>query len=148
MVLMNFSEPSHVAKLLDGHKVQTTRKPRSKPLEVGDILHCWYMSRVHKGCINCIQTDCKYGVLGDSDYVPDIKCNQHTNFFGTATVTEVEYVTFANMPPEQFESWAVADGFDDMLDAIAWFTDRYGPEWEQMEWTVIHFEPDWIEGVD
>ena len=159
MVLMNFSEPDHVKKLLDGDKQQTTRPQRKNPLGIGDTLHCWYMSRVRKGCINCIQTEptvCKYGVMGDSDYIPGIKCNQHTNFFGTATVTTIEefcpFDIIADMSKNISErytildEWAVKDGFEDWISATTWFTKKYGTEWLAENWTVIHFEPDWVKG--
>lgn len=150
MVLLSFSEPDHVKKILDGRKKQTTRQERKNPVKVGDVLQVYYKSRCAKTCLNCIYGKCMYAVQGDSDYTYAAKCDQHSNFFGTARVTSVETICFDQMTAEQLDAWALADGFDSWGSAYEWFEAHYSKKfgvwsWKEVPWVVIHFEGDWLE---
>jgi len=152
MVLLSFSEPAHVRKILDGRKTQTTRQERKNPIKVGDILQVYYKSRCEKTCQNCIRENCP-----SSDAAPDIcrtcilcrgiDIDQHTNFFGTARVTSVETILPDQMTDVDREAWAKADGFESWTKAALWFGAEYGKKfenWRQVPWLVIKFEPDWL----
>lgn len=145
MVLISFSEPSHVPLLFDGRKQQTTRLPRKRPIKVGDILHCYYKPRMKKSCENCLLS----GNLGGNCLLTeDIACSDHNNFFGTAVVKEMIRTRFVDMSPEMKANWATVDGFKNFAEADAWFTRTHGDEWSWKEFDVIFFEPHWLQEGD
>ncbi len=144
MVLISFSEPDHVKKILDGSKKQTTRQPRKSPIKVGDEAQLYYRSRMQKNCKNCIYGKCMYAVQGNSDFVYEIKCDQYTNFFGTGKIIKVEELDFTLLSPAALEAWAVANGFDSWKQANQWFSEKYDWKWAFTRWTVITWEPNWL----
>lgn len=155
MVLLSFSEPVHVRKILDGRKTQTTRQERKNPIKVGDTLQVYYKSRCKKDCMNCIhECPCTvsifaYSIGGKDPDISPIKCSDHTNFFGTATVTSVETIIPDKMSAKKREAWAKADGFDSWISAALWFGAEYGKKfenWRVVPWTVVKFAPDWLKG--
>lgn len=144
MVLMQFSEPSHVAKLLEGRKRQTTRKARKRNLKVGDVLQCYYKPRMQRGtCKNCISqrtAECTYHEMNETVDC----CLKWNNYFGEATVAKIENVVFAEQSAQCRIAWARADGFLHFVEADHWFAAHYGNDWQFMEWQVIHFVPHWV----
>lgn len=156
MVLISFSEQSHIEKIIDGRKRQTTRQPRKNPLTPGDCIQLYYKPRMRKGCKNCINPDCPYAVQGiwECDYektgLGRFVCDQHTNFFGEAVVIGVEHINFSKMDAEALEEWAQADGFYSWQSAAIWFTGNYSKKfenWRTVDWVVIKFVPDWLKEV-
>lgn len=150
MVLLSFSEQSHINKILDGSKRQTTRQERKDPLTPGDIIQLYYKPRMRAGCRNCIVDDCQYSATGSSNYVPDMCCSVQTNFFGEAVVVGVEHINFSKMDAEALEEWAHADGFDSWLSAALWFTGTYSKKlenWRIANWVVITWKPEWLKEV-
>jgi len=149
MVLLSFSEPGHVPKILDGSKRQTTRQERKNPIKTGSFAQLYYRSRMKKSCENCINPECPYAVQGDCecDYAKTglkrFTCDQHINFFGNAKVTSVETVHFDQMTVEEKEAWAIADGFENWKEAEEWFSAHHGagPNWVLFPWVVIKWEP-------
>jgi hypothetical protein len=71
-------------------------------------------------------------------------CLRWNNYFGEATVTQIENVIFAEQSVQYRIAWAHADGFLSFEEATHWFTAHYGNEWQSMEWQVIHFVPGWV----
>jgi hypothetical protein len=146
MVLLSFSEPSHVNKILNGSKRQTTRQERKDPLTPGDYIQLYYKPRMRKRCRNCIVDDCAYSVTGNSQFVYGMLCSRHVNFFGEAVVIGVEHINFSKMDAEALEDWAQADGFDSWQSAAIWFTGTYSKKlenWRTTDWVVITWDPDW-----
>lgn len=141
MPLMSFSEPDHIAKLLDGRKQQTTRLPRKNPIKEGNTLLCYYKPRMKKGtCDNCI-SECGPATKARRNYEG---CGRWNNFFGKATVTKVDRL-LGEIIMEGWDSWAVADGFKDFKDAHEWFMSKTGESnWYEKEYEVIHFTPHWL----
>lgn len=157
MVLLSFSEPSHVNKIIDGRKRQTTRRPRVHPPRTGDMAQLYYLSRMKPSCKNCINPNCLYAVQGifECDYsktgLKRYVCDSHTNFFGNAKIASVETINFSKMDAEALEDWAQADGFDSWQSAAIWFTGTYSKKlenWRTAEWIVIRWTPgsNWVTG--
>lgn len=144
MVLMIFSEPKHVRMLRNGLKPQTTRTPRKNPVKEGDILHCYYRSRMAKTCANCVNAECEFSVLGDKAAEKGYKCEKHTSFIGVATVTKVAHPKFPIMQQSVKDLWAVQDGFKDWNEANQWFVDHHGPDWQDTDFEVIMFDGHWL----
>lgn len=144
MSIMPFSDPNHIKPLLDGRKRQTTRKPRKRPLKVGDTLYCWYRPRIKKTCDNCINNcpGLKRQFMGYAG------CEFHDNKFGTAIITAITTTKIYNLSSEERELWALNDGFNSYRQAANWFEMHYGSNWEHIEWTIIRFDPDWIKPLE
>jgi hypothetical protein len=174
MPLISFSEPGHISKLLSGTKRQTTRPPRKNPLKVGDVLYCYYKSRIKKMCSNCISDHCKIPVERRS--VKDLcnfpPCDHHNNYFGEAKVIGILHCNnvlsmngnrlcyAARIQGKEFEKWiegfdcqsksfmndwAKADGFLDYREAHEWFAQKYkSTSWMIVPWDIIIFKPLWI----
>lgn len=148
MPLLSFSEPDHVAKLLDGRKQQTTRLQRKKPIEVGDTLYCYYKAQAKNTCWNCIHniTGLCNPVLEES--CVEWKCNKHSNHFGkafAAVVTPIQELIGGDADQETRESWAIADGFESWQAADEWFTKKYGTHWRNLPFVTIFFDACWLE---
>jgi len=168
MVLMPFSIPEHVPLLLDGRKVQTTRRPRKKPLKVGDVLHCYFKPRQKASCRNCI-TFCQYNYerrqhFGYSCMPTALRpCNIWSNYFGEAKIVEIEhfwklehwpdnrdpvhtyYSLLGNRREAHMEQWAKFDGFANLQEAHKWFVaSSKNDAWMFDDWDVIAFEPQWV----
>lgn len=147
MVLLSFSEQSHVKKILDGRKRQTTRLPRKYPIKEGDFAQLYFMSRMKRGnCRGCI-TNCSISKISDC---LDYDCQDWDNFFGNAKITSVETINFSKMDAEALEEWAQADGFDSWQSAAIWFTETYSkklPNWRKADWVVIKWNPQWMKVV-
>lgn len=145
MPLMSFSTPELVVMLRNGKKPQTTRVPRKNAIKEGDILYCYYRSRMAKSCKNCISMDCETSVLGDEEALSGHTCSMHTNFIGIATVIQIlESVKFCEESQDFKETWAVLDGFANFEAADKWFTKNHGPGWQNMPLDVISFEGHWL----
>jgi hypothetical protein len=106
-------------------------------------------------CLNCISKTCtKSNANSDpknslEDWVKDNGCELWYNFFGTAKVTAVARVgrttlTIDKWDDHEKESWAIADGFKNFVEADKWFKRIHGPDWQAQEWDIIHFEGDWL----
>jgi hypothetical protein len=144
MSVVSFSEPSHVSKIIEGRKRQTTRKPRINPLKPGEKIQLYYKPRMKKCCRNCISNECVYAAQGTSDYIYETSCSRHDNFFGTAKIIKVEDIDFFLLSPAALEVWAVADGFESWVQADKWFIEHYGPKWTSLPFVVITWEPTWF----
>lgn len=148
MVLLSFSEPSHINKILDGSKRQTTRQERKTPIKIGDELQLYYRSRMKKGCGNCINSKCQWEFDPKTwECFPQLvaqKCKGHTNVFGNAVVVSVKNILFTEMQAIWKEAWAVADGFENWVQADKWFTEHNGPYWTSYPWVVITWDPEWL----
>lgn len=143
MPLISFSEPDHIAKLLDGRKQQTTRLPRKNRIKVGDTLYCYYKSRAKKSCNNCIVQKC----AGRSQVVGNI-CSHHTNFFGKSkvlAVVQIQNIVNKYTDEMALTEWAQNDGFVNWQAADKWFTEKYGEDWKEMPFESIFFLPEWVE---
>lgn len=137
MPLCSFTEPSHIIKLLEGSKRQTTRRERKNMLKVGDTLYCYYKSRMKKSCYNCINyKDCKVGATVGF-------CSDWNNYFGEA---EIVHVRPLDAYQGFMDKWAIADGFSSLDDALKWFDETHGKDWmkHMSEFEVIVFEPKWL----
>ncbi len=161
MPLMPFTEPSHIDKLLSGAKRQTTRQPRKKPLEVGDVLYCYYKPRQKPGCKNCIRQPCAHENDIRRPFIKD--CSEWRNYFGEAEIVEIEhfwrvqhwpevrgnesayYSSFGTRPEKFMENWAKADGFADLQEAHKWFVkSTKNHQWMFQDYDVIFFRPRWL----
>jgi len=168
MPILSFSIPEHIELLLDGRKVQTTRRPRKNPLKVGDLLYCYYKPRQKGSCRNCI-TPCQYNYerrqhFGYSSMPTALKsCNIWNNYFGEAEIIDIQhhyrtwpdnhrdlvkggyYVLFGDMPETTMMRWAEADGFANLQEAHKYFTkSTKSNQWMFWDWDVIIFEPSWV----
>jgi len=147
MVLVSFSEPVHVQKIVDGSKRQTTRQPRKSPIKEGDSARLYYRVRMKPCCQNCINPECPYAVQGEleCDYAKTglkrFACDQHINFFGNAKITSVKTILFTEMPYLWKAAWALSDGFESWEQADKWFSEHNGPHWTSFPWVVITWEP-------
>ena len=146
MVLISFSEPKHIKKILNGEKRQTTRPPRKYPIEICSMAQLYYKPRMKKSCKNCI-ADCGYSICGMTEYIPAMLCSNHINFFGTAKIIKVEELDFNLLSPGELEAWAIADGFESWDQANDWFVKHNGPDWTSSIWNVITWKPAWINEV-
>lgn len=115
-------------------------------------------------CSNCISDVCK--IPFERRSVKDLNnypaCDHWTNYFGEAVVKYIikvrqnenipEYEMADYMPlfskwsDEAKETWAKADGFPDFKSADEWFS-KDNPNWKELEWDIIHFDPKWLKGV-
>ena len=137
MPLISFSIPEQIPKLLDGSKRQTTRLERKTPIEVGDILYCYYKPRMKKlSCNNCIGYDYE-----DQDCTKGVGCPYWHNYFGEA---EVVHVRPFSIYQGLLDKWAIADGFESIDEAMMWL-DKTHKGWMDKinEIVVIIFEPRW-----
>jgi len=148
MPIMGFSEQKHIPLILNGAKRQTTRKPRKKQVNVGDILYCYFKPRMKSGsCDNCILIDkCSngYHVTGFSG------CRRWDNKFGEAKVIGIRRVgsentaCFSEWMGDSLNRWAINDGFENFHEADEWFRRVHGDNWQNQEWDIIYFDGDWL----
>ena len=137
-------------KLLSGDKQQTTR-PQTGRFEVGDVVHIYNQQR---GRITDkplrLLTNAGHCVMCEREYPNAFdKTSYYAHFLGKVVVSGVYNMIPAETPHDQVVKWAIADGFEGLDDADAWFTDRYGEDWYAHAWTVIkwngwserYFEP-------
>jgi hypothetical protein len=145
MALMIFSDPKHVGLIWAGIKDHTTRLPRKRPIKEGELLHCYYRSRMKKTCANCVNQDCEFSVIGGEDFIPGTKCSNHTSYIGVATVDRIRKgIQFQNFTEEEKEKWAIRDGFKDFADANEWFVKNHGKDWQAVPLEIIEFEGRWM----
>lgn len=147
-MLMPFSIPEQVPKLLSGQKLQTTRV--AGKWKTGDVAQCWYRSRAKKTCYNCINPDCDVcGGLLTRLQTPLVQrltpCSDHRNNFGNSVIANVQPLDFYSMSNEELKDWAVRDGFVDFQAAEKWFLKTYKKDfWLEPNFDQIQFKPRWL----
>jgi hypothetical protein len=140
MTIQIISIYSHIQKIKNGTKCQTTRRG-SKELK-SKKLQQYFKPRMKKGhCVNCIH-DLSICPIERRNKLVKTGCYMWTNYFGEVPITEVVYYPagLVSMSKDDFDAWAVADGFESPAEAIAWFENQYGNEWDTMPVSVIKWD--------
>lgn len=141
MTIQMFTIRDHVFKIKNGTKCQTTRKGFKK-IKDGQKIQQYYKPRMKKGmCINCIQ-DFSVCHPEHREEIGYIGCYIWTNYFGEVPVTDVVYYPsgLVSMSPDDFNKWAVDEGFNSPSEAISWFEMQYGDGWDTMPVSVIKWD--------
>jgi len=141
MPALSFQE-EWVDRLLSCTK-QTTTRPLTDRIKVGDVCHVYNQQRrrITDKSLRKLTAD-GIATMPMSRY-PFPKPGMHyAHFLGKVIITEVcDRLPLRN---SHRNAWAKADGFTNFTEADTWFTKRYGEGWVDSWWTVIRWDG-WLE---
>ncbi len=112
-------------KILSGAKRHTIRAKRKYPIKVGDRLYLWWKQRS--------QTDREK--LGEANCIRTEEVTIYTKFVSINNQSIID--------PSELDTFAIADGFDNWLHMMQWFSDTHGLPFtgDLFEWDDIVRDP-------
>ena len=142
-------DPGFLDAILSGTKCQTTRRQTTRFKE-GDTVNAYIQQRkaIRSKPLRNLTVEGHAEMqrlrnIAKKNY-PEVPSMPHAeypaHFLGRFSIQEVYEFYPGSSEHEEWDEWAVEDGFDDFWQADTWFIKHHGVDWMAETWTVVRWD--------